>query len=70
MSEQTPENSKQTMSRGGFLGHLGLLAAALGVGLAELPPLFRPNASRPSAHPGPAGLPSIHPPTGSVKRRG
>lgn len=72
MSEQPSENATRAMSRGGFLANLGLLAAALGTGLAELPPLFRPgsNVPRPSADPGPAGRPCIHPPLGSVKRRG
>ena len=60
MSEPSPEHSKQTMSRGGFLGHLGLLAAALGVGLAQLPPLFRPNASRPYKALGYPILPALY----------
>lgn len=58
MNESTSEKSPAALSRGGFLGRLMVLAAALGLGFLDLGPLFRP------------GRPSIKPPLGSVKRRG
>jgi hypothetical protein len=72
MSEITPENAKEGMSRKGFMEKLALLAAGLGFGLVELPPIIQPgaNATRSAAPQRPAGRPAITPPIGSVKRRG
>jgi hypothetical protein len=60
------------MSRGGFLGDLFLLAAALGLGFLDLGPLLKRSADGPgpAVPPRPQGRPSITPPLGSVKRRG
>jgi hypothetical protein len=63
MSEPTFEKSPAAMGRGGFLGRLLVLGAALGLGFLDLGPLFRRDAGGPAR-------PSIKPPLGSVKRRG
>ena len=49
MNESTSEKSPAALSRGGFLGRLMVLAAALGLGFLDLGPLFRPG--RPSVKP-------------------
>jgi hypothetical protein len=72
MAASNPDNGTKGMSRGGFVGKLALLAAALGLGFLDLGPVFQQTDEPvgPSPNPRPSGRPSITPPTGSVKRRG
>jgi len=61
MSERTTGEASDSTGRGGFVKVLAALAATFSFAWLNLPALFPP---------GPAGRPSIKPPSRSVKRRG
>ncbi len=63
MSERNPGEAPEAKGRAEFLRGLAAFAAILGFAWQRLPALFRQS-------PGPAGRPSVNPPTRSVKRRG
>ena len=63
MTDRNPGEAPEAAGRAEFVKGLAVFAAILGFVRLRLPALL-------PQRPGPAGRPSIHPPTRSVKRRG